>query len=318
MIEKVFRKVVLLSVLVIFVMFAGQAALAGQNNSNNPTVPELLITEVRVDFSNNEIVITGVNFDNGDTPVVTLGDDPTPLAINGSTATEIKADLPGGVQDGDYLLVVSTGPAVINYDEYDLTIGAAGLQGEPGEQGPQGKLGEPGTPGEPGEQGPQGKLGEPGRPGEPGAQGPQGKHGEPGPQGPQGKQGEPGPQGPQGKQGEPGPPATGDKRQPYLAINYIIALTGTFPSRNSVDPFIGEIILFAGNFAPRGWAFCDGQLLAISQHQALFSILGTIYGGDGRTTFALPDLRGRVTLGPRQGPGLSNYSLGQRGGSESH
>lgn len=84
------------------------------------------------------------------------------------------------------------------------------------------------------------------------------------------------------------------------------------------DPFIAEIILFGGNFAPRGWAFCDGQLLSISSNTALFSLLGTTYGGDGRTTFALPDLRGRVPLGPRNGPGLSNYTLGQRGGTQSN
>jgi microcystin-dependent protein len=81
-------------------------------------------------------------------------------------------------------------------------------------------------------------------------------------------------------------------------------------------PFIGEITLFAGNFAPRGWAFCNGQLLSIAQNTALFSILGTTYGGNGQTTFALPDLRGRVPIHPGQGPGLSNYQLGQVGGSE--
>lgn len=84
-----------------------------------------------------------------------------------------------------------------------------------------------------------------------------------------------------------------------------------------MDPFIGEIIMFAGNFAPRGWALCQGQLLPISQNTALFSILGTIYGGDGRTTFALPDLRGRVAIGQGNGPGLSQRPLGQRGGAES-
>ncbi len=82
------------------------------------------------------------------------------------------------------------------------------------------------------------------------------------------------------------------------------------------DPFIGEIIIFGGNFAPRGWAFCEGQLIAISSNQALFSILGTTYGGDGRTTFALPDLRGRAPLQQGHGPGLSNYQLGQKGGVE--
>lgn len=82
------------------------------------------------------------------------------------------------------------------------------------------------------------------------------------------------------------------------------------------DPYIGEIRLFAGNFAPRNFAFCHGQLLPISENDALFSLLGTIYGGDGLTTFALPDLRGRVPLHMGQGPGLSNRSIGQRLGAE--
>lgn len=83
------------------------------------------------------------------------------------------------------------------------------------------------------------------------------------------------------------------------------------------EPFIGSIVLFCGNFAPRGWATCDGQLLSIAQNTALFSILGTTFGGDGRTTFALPDLRGRVPLHPGSGPGLSTYILGESTGTES-
>ena len=82
------------------------------------------------------------------------------------------------------------------------------------------------------------------------------------------------------------------------------------------EPFVGEIRMFAGNFAPRGWAFCDGQLLAVSQNDALFSLLGTIYGGDGRTTFGLPDLRGRIPLHAGTGPGLSARRLGSKGGAE--
>ena len=82
------------------------------------------------------------------------------------------------------------------------------------------------------------------------------------------------------------------------------------------EPFVGQIKMFAGNFAPRGWAFLDGQLLAISQNDALFSLLGTIYGGDGRTTFGLPDLRGRLPLHVGQGPGLSNRAIGSKGGTE--
>ena len=83
------------------------------------------------------------------------------------------------------------------------------------------------------------------------------------------------------------------------------------------EPFIGMIILVPYNFAPRGYAFCNGQLLPISQNTALFSLLGTTYGGNGQTTFALPDLRGRVPNGSGQGPGLSDYTLGQVGGTES-
>jgi microcystin-dependent protein len=82
------------------------------------------------------------------------------------------------------------------------------------------------------------------------------------------------------------------------------------------DPFLAEIRLFAGNFAPKGWALCDGQLLPINQNQALFSILGTFYGGNGTTNFALPDLRGRVPVGVGQGPGLADYPLGQQTGTE--
>jgi microcystin-dependent protein len=82
------------------------------------------------------------------------------------------------------------------------------------------------------------------------------------------------------------------------------------------DPFIGEIRLFPYDFAPRGWAFCNGQVLSISQNTALFALIGTIYGGDGRTTFALPDLRGRVAVSSGQGPGLSSYALGEGGGEE--
>jgi len=85
-----------------------------------------------------------------------------------------------------------------------------------------------------------------------------------------------------------------------------------------MEPFIGQIIMFGGTFAPRGWALCDGTLLAIAQNQALFSILGTTYGGDGRTTFGLPDLRGRVSMHPGAGPGLSNRKLGEKGGTETN
>lgn len=82
------------------------------------------------------------------------------------------------------------------------------------------------------------------------------------------------------------------------------------------EPFLAQITMFAGNFAPRGWAFCDGQILPIASNSALFSLLGTTYGGDGRTTFGLPDLRGRVSMHPGNGPGLSQRRLGEKSGQE--
>ena len=82
------------------------------------------------------------------------------------------------------------------------------------------------------------------------------------------------------------------------------------------DPFIAEIRIFAGNFAPRSWAFCDGQLLPIAQNTALFSLIGTTYGGDGRTTTALPNPQGRAPMHPGRGPGLTSRRLGEKGGVE--
>lgn len=230
--------------------------------------------------------------------------------------------------------------------------GDQGDQGPQGEVGPKGDAGDTGPTGpkgdkgDKGDQGEKGDTGDKGEKGDPGDQGPKGDTGATGPQGIQGIQG------PKGDPGDPGTPGAGvpltstpgnilrsdgvqwvevpfpttstgntggnqpfSVRDPSLAVNYIIALQGVFPSRSSADPFLGEIIMFGGNFAPRGWAFCDGQLLPISSNSALFSILGTTYGGDGRTTFALPDLRGRAAIHEGSGPGLSSVSLGQRIGS---
>jgi microcystin-dependent protein len=107
--------------------------------------------------------------------------------------------------------------------------------------------------------------------------------------------------------------------QPWIAVNYIIALVGIYPSRSSIaDPTIAEISMFAGNFAPRNWAFCDGQLLSVASNSALFSLVGTIYGGDGRTTFALPNMRGRTAIHAGNGPGLTPRTIGQIGGSETN
>src|SRR6476646_4546159 len=82
------------------------------------------------------------------------------------------------------------------------------------------------------------------------------------------------------------------------------------------DPFVAEIRIFPFNFAPKGWAFCDGQILPLSQNTALFSLLGTTYGGDGKSNFALPDMQGNAPMHPGQGPGLSLHDLGETGGSD--
>ena len=119
-------------------------------------------------------------------------------------------------------------------------------------------------------------------------------------------------------------PPTGGATTPWVGLQWCIALTGTFPSRNlempgdagtelATEPQLGSIALFAGNFPPQGWAACEGQLLDIGQNQALFSLLGTTFGGDGRITFGLPDLRGRTAVGIGTGIGLSPVTWGQKG-----
>lgn len=98
----------------------------------------------------------------------------------------------------------------------------------------------------------------------------------------------------------------------------LIAAMPATEVRAGIEPFIGEMLWVPFNFAPRGWARCDGQLLSINTNQALFSLLGTTYGGNGTTTFALPDMRGRVPINAGQGAGLSNYVQGQTGGETTH
>ncbi|MFN7937822.1 MAG: tail fiber protein [Bryobacteraceae bacterium] len=105
--------------------------------------------------------------------------------------------------------------------------------------------------------------------------------------------------------------------QPYLAMNYLLTTTGLYPSPPADnEPFMGEIRIFPWGVIPSGWAQCNGQVLAIGASQALFSLLGTMYGGNGISTFQLPDLRGRVPVGMGQGNGLSPYVQGQMAGSE--
>ena len=105
-------------------------------------------------------------------------------------------------------------------------------------------------------------------------------------------------------------------RRPFTVFLTVVALTVSGREARAQQAFVGQIRMFAGNFAPAGWMFCEGQVLPIAEYETLFNLIGTTYGGDGISTFALPDLRGRVIVGPGQGSGLSNYTLGQQGGSE--
>jgi microcystin-dependent protein len=105
--------------------------------------------------------------------------------------------------------------------------------------------------------------------------------------------------------------------QPYLCMNYCIALQGYWPVQSGVDAYLGEIELFGFGYTPNGWAPCNGQLMSIAQNSALFSLLGTTYGGDGMNTFGLPDLRGRVPINQGAGPGLTSRTMGESGGWES-
>lgn len=380
---------------------------ADNDKKNNPVINEVVVTYADAGGictpDVDTLTLFGDNFNVKRGVTVSLGEQGD-LSVCSVTENEIIAECPAGAcAPGEYLLTVAAnkrnGKKSNRSVTYDLTLGAAGPQGEAGPAGPQGETGpqgEPGPQGVPGqdgadgamgaqgEQGPAGPQGEPGpqglpgvdgQDGAPGADGATGAQGETGPQGPQGEAGpqgipgmngmngetgEQGPPGPPGPQGEPGisdlvdgtvngqiltwanddpnvvddgnwiaqapvhpsntpnNPQNGDNMQPYLGVNYIIATQGLFPSRNSAEPYLGEIFLFAGNFAPRGFAFCNGQLLPISQNSALFSILGTTYGGDGRTTFALPDLRGRVPVhsgGNSAGPGLPAIRQGERAGT---
>jgi microcystin-dependent protein len=226
--------------------------------------------------------------------------------------------------------------------------GPTGQQGEPGPQGEQGLVGDSGPAGPAGADGDQGLVGDQGPEG---PQGPSGPRGEEGPQGERGPAGTYVAAFPIIANNDTGNiglnPATADGQilawaadgdggvwlnatlssastgggqsftnlQPYLTIRCVIALQGIYPSRNS-DPFLGQIYWVPYGFAPRSFADCDGQMLSIASNSALFSLIGTIYGGDGRTTFALPDMRGRTPIHAGAGPGLSVRSMGYRSGFE--
>lgn len=193
-----------LSLLILFMLSQSSLASAQESNHNDVMnehgrAPALVITSVRVDLANKKVLIRGFHFDNGSTPQVFLGDADYILSVCSSCydGNQISAEYIDEISDGDYLLTVKTGPAEIQKDTYDLTIGA---------KGPQGEQGPPGEAGPPGATGPQGEVGPPGLQGEQGLPGPIGPIGLPGPIGPQGPVGDVGPPGPQGEQGPQGPP----------------------------------------------------------------------------------------------------------------
>jgi len=106
-------------------------------------------------------------------------------------------------------------------------------------------------------------------------------------------------------------------KKTFLLIVLLLGLFGTPKSSAQIEPYVGQIIAVGFNFVPQGWAQCNGQLLSIAQNTALFSLLGTQYGGNGTTNFALPDLRGRAMVGEGQGPGLASVLIGEQGGNAS-
>lgn len=251
-------------------------------------------------------------------------------------------------------LLSSTGSGTDWIDVSGITgptgpTGAAGATGAQGPTGANGAVGATGPQGPTGAEGAPGVNGVDGTPGAAGADGATGATGATGPQGPTGANGATGPTGANGATGPTGPVVQGtttgnvlmwdasgnnwvaknivvanqgagqshSNMQPYLAVSYCIALQGVFPSHSATNPYLAEIMLFAGNFAPVGWAFCDGQLLTIAQYSAVFSLIGTTYGGNGMTTFGLPDLRGRVPMHWGQGNGLTYRTFGEVGGAES-
>lgn len=238
-----------------------------------------------------------------------------------------------------YIAISSHNSTLANFppnDQWEL-VAASGATGGVGVKGDKGAEGPKGDKGLKGDTGLQGATGVAGPIGLPGSQGPVGETGPEGPAGPIGasayiatapiviSEGATAaapdvitfnvasmPSIPSSKL----PSFQVNTVQPSTVVMCTIALQGVFPSRSAVDPLLGELMWGGWNFAPRGFAKCDGQLLAISSNSALFSLLGTMYGGDGRTTFGLPDMRGRVPMHPGNGPGLTPRRQGDRIGSE--
>ena len=341
-----------LFVVIAFLVFiTPPLAVAGKNKAEPPAANAPVIFEAIEDGAGNLDIVGSKLVVKGLCPEIDLAGVPIPTAEIGPCSAGdpdmVTIRLPGG-ELGSFSLVLMTKTGTNRFEV------AFGTQGEKGEKGETGDTGPQGSKGDKGDTGPQGPKGDKG---DTGPQGLKGNKGDTGPRGPAGADGTDGNDGADGAIQYTGiapidvdnpaqtiglnaatnvgdlltwdgnnwiarqpatPSATVDNMQPFLGINFQIALFGIFPSRSGAEPFIGEIMMVGWNFAARGFALCDGQLLSISQNEALFSLLGTTYGGDGRTTFGLPDLRGRVPLHIGRGPGLTPRPLGQRGGAERH
>ena len=301
------------------------SALAGKP-APSPPGNHLIITKVEVVVvedsvsSTTTLTIFGAHFSFGNSLEVTLGEIGPPTSPLLYSDNEIVAEWDSAIANGDYLLTVSTGNGQSKNDEYDLTIGAGGgAQGPPGEDGADGSsCSIAGTTvsctdgtsadvqGPPGNDGTDGKDGKDGKDGADGAQGPIG------PEGPEG------PAGPSFESANKGGDQPHNNMQPFLAVHCIIFIDSTGIGTNFP---LGEIRFYAGignQGPPPGWAFCDGQIIPVSQNPALFSILGAVYGGDGRSTFGLPDARGRVLVHEGSGPGLTPRRWGEKSGAETH
>jgi microcystin-dependent protein len=280
------RKVVY--ILVALAIVSGAAQLHAEEDRR----VTIAIFGTDIDFAIGRLYIAGQNFSATIPPLVFLNGNVKPLTVVSFTTTTIDAVLPAGVAPGSYLLNIAIGKDVA---VFECTIGYVGPQGPKGDTGRDGGAGATGPSGQPGASGPQGPKGDTG------LQGSNGAVGQMGPQGPKGETGASGPVGPQGPIGAQGPAG------PQTAA----AVAPAMPA--------GVINIYAGAIPPAGYLICDGSEVSRTQYPDLFNVVQTTYGaGDGSTTFNLPDLRGRSSIGAGTGAGLSPRSIGSAVGEETH
>jgi hypothetical protein len=265
------------SILAVSLLFASPAAVLHAQSDYHANI--LSVTE---NTRGTEITIQGSHF-GSETPKVFLG--ATELTVTAHTDSSITADLPTGIAAGAYLLGVDTGQWQ-RFMPFTAAIGQIGPAGAAGPQGPVGPQGLPGPTGPAGIAGPQGAPGPAGLAGRAGTQGAQGPAGQTGPAGPAGPAGPTGPTGPAGTQG---PQGTAANLSAVFGRNNVIGYRteGT----NGTQCTVGSILLTASLLYTDDYMPADGRTLPIADYNLLFNLIGTIYGGDGKTTFALPNLQ---------------------------